>query len=160
MNRRYTRKEFKDKCDLIRKYFSTAGITTDIIVGYSTETDEDFEDTVELAKSVRFSDIHCFPYSRREGTLGAKLKELPESVKNERMGRLLRVKAELKEEFILKFIGKTLEFIPEETDGEYTVGYTENYIRCYVKAPFERKKSKVILKAPYADGAKAEIIGE
>ena len=160
MNRHYTREEFMEKCDLIREYFPLCAITTDIIVGYSTETEKDFEDTFDLAKEVRFSDIHCFPYSKREGTLGAKLKELPEKVKDERMDRLLKLKNDLKTEFIEKFIGKTLEFVPEEQVGEYTVGYTENYIRCYIKSPFERKKFKVMIKSLYADGAEAEIISE
>ena len=160
MNRHYTREVFIEKCDLIRKYFPNAAITTDIIVGYSTEGEEDFEDTLDLVKRVKFADIHCFPYSKREGTYGAKLKELPTAVKDERMDRLLKIKSELKREFIEKFIGKALEFIPEEQEGEYTAGYTENYIRCYIKAPLLKKKFTVKLKSLYADGAEAEIIRE
>ena len=158
MNRRYTRETFMEKCELIRKFFPTAGITTDIIVGYSTETEEDFLDTVDLCKRVGFSDIHCFPYSKREGTVGAKLKELPSAVKDERMSVLLEVKKDSKERFTNSNLGKVLTFIPEEKVGEYTVGYTENYLRVYLKGETEEKILKVKVVEPYEDGAIVEII--
>ena len=155
MNRRYTREFFKEKCELIRKYFPNAGITTDIIVGYSTETEEDFKDSLDLAREVKFSDIHCFPYSKREGTVGARLKELPPSVKAERMNEMMGLKAELKERFIAENIGKTFDFVPEEVEDGYTVGYTGNYIRVYTDEKFERKIYKVTLTKPFKDGAMA-----
>ncbi len=158
MNRKYTREEFAEKCDLIRKFFPDAGITTDIIVGYSTESDEDFKDSLELAKKVAFSDIHCFPYSKREGTVGAKLKELPVEVKNKRMDEILKLKNFLKKAFVEKNLGKTFDVVPEEEDGEFTVGYTGNYLRCYIKKPFERKIYKVKALSPYKDGVIAEEI--
>ena len=158
MNRHYTRETFIEKCELIRKVFPTAGITTDIIVGYSTETEEDFLDTVDLCKRVSFSDIHCFPYSKREGTVGAKLKELPSAVKDERMAVLIEVKKESKERFTNSNLGKVLTFIPEEKVGEFTVGYTENYLRVYLKGETEEKIVKVKVVEPYEDGAIVEII--
>ncbi len=158
MNRRYTREEFIEKCDLIRGVFPNAAITTDIIVGYSTETEKDFDDTCDLVKRVKFADIHCFPYSKREGTLGAKLKELPASVKSERMERLMALKYSLKREFTEKMLGAEAEIVPEETDGEYSIGYTGNYVRCYVKAKLPAKKTRVKLIRLYADGAEAEEI--
>ena len=85
MNRRYTAEEFLNKCELIRKFFPSAALTTDIIVGYSTETEENFQETLDTARKAAFADIHCFPYSKREGTAGAKLKEIPYAVK-ERTG--------------------------------------------------------------------------
>lgn len=160
MNRHYTRGEFITKCDLIREYFPNAGITTDIIVGYSTESEKDFEDSVDLAERVAFSDIHCFPYSVREGTVGAKLKELPSAVKNERMRRLTEVKTKLKNAFIERNIGITAEFIPEEKENGYSVGYTGNYVRCYVKGDVGKGKYKVKLVAPFLGGALAEMVTE
>ena len=157
MNRRYTREEFLEKCKLIREYFPTAAITTDIIVGYSTESEKDFEDSVDLAEKAEFADIHCFPYSVRSGTVGAKLKELPAEVKNERMKRLTEVKNKLKSAFIERNIGIIGEFIPEEKEDEYSVGYTGNYIRCYVKGDAPKGKYKVKLIRPFKDGALAEI---
>lgn len=158
MNRRYTREEFILKCALIRKYFPEAAITTDIIVGYSTETEEDFEDSMSLAKEVAFADVHCFPYSSREGTVGAKLKELPSSVKSERSERMLELKSRLRSAFIERNIGKIHEFIPEETEDGYTVGYTGNYVKCYVRGEVGKGVFKVKLVEPYGDGAIAEII--
>ncbi len=158
MNRKYTRDEFISKCKLIREYFPFAGITTDIIVGYSTESEEDFEDTLSLAKEVGFSDIHCFPYSKREGTVGAKLKELPPSVKDERMDRILELKSKLKREYIEKFIGEAAEVVPEEIVDGYVAGYTGNYIRCYINSDFERKIYKVKIVKPFKDGVIAEVI--
>ena len=158
MNRHYTREEFIRKCELIREFFPSAAITTDIIVGYSTETEEDFCDTLDLVNTVKFADVHCFPYSKREGTVGAKLKELPASVKSERMERLLALKYALKREFTEKMLGKETEIIPEETDGEYTVGYTANYLRCRVKGSNLSGKIKVKIVGMNADGAEAQIL--
>ncbi len=157
MNRHYTREEFLEKCRLIRRFFPLAAITTDIIVGYSTETEEDFLDSLSLAEAAEFADIHCFPYSRREGTVGAKLKELDPIVKDERMKRITDLKMRLKNAFIEKNIGLTAEFIPEETVDGYSAGYTGNYIRCYVKGELKRGKYKVSLLSAFRDGALAEV---
>lgn len=160
MNRRYDRKTYIEKCRLIREYFPNSAITTDIIVGYSTESQEDFLDSVRICEEVKFADVHCFPYSKREGTVGAKLKELPTSIKDERMDVLLAVKKNLKEEFINENLGKTLSFIAEEVENGYTVGYTENYLRVYLKGELEMKKYKIVPVEPFGDGAIAEIIEE
>ena len=158
MNRHYDRDEYKRKCELIRAYFPTAAITTDIVVGYSTETEEDFADSVSLAEEIGFADVHCFPYSRREGTVGARLKELPPQVKNERMRVMTEVKNKLKKAFIERNIGSIAEFIPEEKIDGYSVGYSGNYIRCYVKGDVGKGKRAVKLVEPYADGALAVLI--
>ena len=159
MNRRYTAEEFKAKCALIRKYFPDAGITTDIIVGYPTEGEEQFKETLSLAEEVGFSDIHCFPYSPREGTVGAKLTPLSPKVLNARMEVLLGLKAELKRRFAEKFVGKTLSFLPEERKNGETEGYTGNYLRCYLKSEVPLGKiTKVKIVSPYKDGAAAERV--
>lgn len=160
MNRHYTREEFAEKCNLIREYFPDAAITTDIIVGYSTETEKDFEDSVNLAETVRFADIHCFPYSRREGTVGAKLKELPPKVKDERMKALTEVKNRLKRAFIERNINTLQEFIPEETEDGYTSGYTGNYIKCYVKGEIRCGRHTIKLTDFFKDGAVAELCAD
>ncbi len=158
MNRKYTREEYFDKCELIKKHFPNCAITTDVIVGYSTETQEDFNDSIDLCKRVGFADIHCFPYSRREGTVGAKLKELPSSVKDERMDVILAVKKQLKDSYINANIGKVLEVIPEDVEGEYLVGYTENYIKVYLNRKDVNSAVKVKLINAYKDGAIGEIM--
>ena len=159
MNRKYTREEYLQKVDLIRKYYPNAGITTDIIVGFSTENISDFEKSVSMVKEANFSDVHCFAYSKREGTEAAKIKELPAEVKKERMNKLLDVKAETKKKFILKNIGTVHGFIPEEVVDGCTVGYTGNYIRVYVdKTDMADKEYKVLLTEIYNDGVKAVVV--
>ena len=161
MNRKYTRSEYAKKVELIRKYYPDCAITTDIIAGFSTEDISDFEQTVSLIDEVRFSDIHCFMYSRRSGTSAAKLPELPHEVKRERLNILLEKKAERRAEYIKSQIGTRQEFIPEEEEGGFIVGYTGNYIRVYINKNISfDKKYFVILKKLHSDGAFAELCGE
>ena len=127
-------------------------------MGYSTETQEDFNDSIDLCKRVGFADVHCFPYSKREGTVGAKLKELPPSVKDERMDVILAVKKQLKDSYINANLGKVLEVIPEDVEGEYLVGYTENYIKVYLNRKDVDSAVKVKLINAYKDGAIGEIV--
>ena len=158
MNRKYTAKEYLEKVELIRQYFPSAGITTDVIIGYSTENNSDFEKSYDTCKIAEFSDIHAFCYSKREGTEGAKLKELPASIKKERLDKMLLLKAELKSKFIEKFIGSKLSFLPEYEKDGYFEGYTENYIRVYVQGACDKKITDIKLVKPYKDGALAILI--
>lgn len=131
MNRHYTTDEFAGSVALIRKYFPLAGITTDIIVGFPTETEEDFEETLKFVESVKFSQLHIFPYSKRDGTAASKLyKDLSGKVKNERVKRLEELGDKLKTEFLRE--NKTGKVLIEAKNGDYFDGYTENYIKCYV----------------------------
>lgn len=131
MNRHYTTDEFADSVALIRKYFPLAGITTDIIVGFPTETEEDFEESLKFVESVKFSQLHIFPYSKRDGTAASKLyKDLSGKVKNERVKRLEELGDRLKTEFLRE--NKTGKVLIEAKNGDYFDGYTENYIKCYV----------------------------
>ena len=156
MNRHYTREEYLAKVALIRRYFPSAAITTDIIVGFPTETEADFADTLDLARRAGFSHIHCFPYSRRTGTNAAKLKDLAPQVKKERLHRLMVLAEELRTEYERKFIGKTLELVPEEQKDGYTVGYSENYIRLYVKGEvLSRQRVRAV--GEFCDGLLAEF---
>lgn len=156
MNRHYTREEFLSKVELIRKFFPLSAITTDIIVGYPTESQGDFEDTLDLARKCAFADIHAFPFSKRAGTRASKLKDLDKSVKKERLNILLQEKAKLKDEFLQKFIGKELDFLFEEFADGYYQGYSENYIRVYLEE-FDNSDnvSKVMVKERFLDGVKA-----
>ena len=158
MNRHYTAEQYIEKVDLIRKYFPDAGITTDIIVGFPTETEECFNETLALVDRVKFSDIHPFPFSPRSGTVAYKMVDLPASVKKERLNVLLEKKAECKLAFSSSMIGKTLNFLAEEQKDEYFEGYSENYLRLYVKdCVLDGKIKKVKVVAPFKDGAIAEI---
>ena len=158
MNRHYTSSEYADKVKLIREFYPDAAITTDIIVGYSTESDENFKECLEFCDAIEFADVHCFTYSVREGTAGAKLKKLPDDVKKTRLDQMLKRKEAYKDKFVEKNIGKILTLIPEEEIDGYTVGYTENYLRVFVKGCIPHGKVKVEIVEKYQDGALAEVI--
>lgn len=159
MNRRYTREEFIEKVKLIRSYFPLAGITTDVIAGFPTETEDDFADTLSLIEEVQFSDIHPFMFSARSGTPAYKMPDLPAETKKTRLNELLKVKQRLKERFSAAMYGKILRFLPEEFKDGYTEGYSENYLRLYVKG--KETTGKIVnarALTPFKDGALAEII--
>ncbi|MBQ4097795.1 MAG: tRNA (N(6)-L-threonylcarbamoyladenosine(37)-C(2))-methylthiotransferase MtaB [Clostridia bacterium] len=159
MNRRYTTEEYLYKVNLIRKYFPNAGITTDVIVGFPTETEEEFNRSMEFIKAVEFSDVHAFPFSPRSGTKAFQMPDLSPEIKRERLNKLLEVKRELKENFAFKMKGQVLEMLPEEVKDGYLEGYTENYLRVYLKE--EETVGKIIkirVGEPFKDGALAQKI--
>ncbi len=159
MNRHYTTAEYEKKVDLIRSYFPDAGITTDIIVGFSTETNEDFQKCLIFAEKIGFSDIHPFTFSPRSGTVAYKLKDIDPKIKKQRLDELLALKAKLKKDFAQKMAGKTLYFLPEEVKDGYVEGYSENYLRLYVAGEIENHDIiKVRVIEPFKDGAKAQIL--
>lgn len=155
MNRHYTADEFASSVALIRKYFPLAGITTDIIVGFPTETEEDFEETLKFVERVKFSQLHIFPYSKRDGTAASKLyKDLSGKVKNERVKRLEELGDRLKTEFLRE--NKTGKVLIEAKNGDYFDGYTENYIKCYVSD--DLKVGEIVdvqIEKPFKDGVLA-----
>jgi len=158
MNRHYTPKEFENSVKLIRKYFPLAGITTDVIVGFCDESDEEFEETYKFIQKVKFSDLHIFSYSPREGTVAYKLyKDLPSEVKKERSKKLEKLAQKLKTDFIKQ--NQFGEVLFEEKSGSFYVGYTKNYIKCYVESEKDltNKVLKVKLKKVHLDGAICEI---
>jgi len=159
MNRHYTTTEYLQKVELIRKYFPNAGVTTDIIVGFPTETEEDFIETLNFVDKVKFSDIHPFTFSPRSGTVAFKMKDLSGDIKHDRLCRMMEKKAHCKSSFIAGHIGKILDFLPEENKEGFTEGYSENYIRLYVEGNIDCKNIiKVRVIEPFKEGAKAQII--
>lgn len=160
MNRHYTKEEYLEKVKLIRKYFPNAGITTDLIVGFPTETEEDFLESLEFVKTVRFSDMHIFPYSKREGTAAEKFKNVATNV-SERVKQMSEVSEKLKYDFITKNIGLTHEVVIENEKDGYFHAHTKNYILCYIKSKKPLKSNSVIsvkLTKVYEDGAIATIV--
>ena len=159
MNRKYGREEYLEKCRMIYEVFPNAAITTDIIVGFPTETEEDFLRSVSIVEEVRFAQIHAFPYSPREGTNAyKKYKELPSSVKKERLDRLLKAGAEQKEKYISGFIGQALTIVPERCIDGYTEGYSENYIRLYVAGKIGKEPTLVRAVKQFQDGLLCDIV--
>ena len=159
MNRHYTRAEYLEKCAMIYRTFPDAAITTDIIVGFPTETEEDFLDSVRIVKEAGFSQIHAFPYSPREGTNAYKrYKELPTAVKKERVERLLAAGAAQKLAYVEKFVGKRLEIVPEHYIDGYTEGYSENYVRLYVAGDIGKHPTHVCAEKPFKDGLLCTVV--
>ncbi len=161
MNRHYTRAEYLDACARIYEAFPSAAITTDIIVGFPTETEADFEDSLRIVEEAGFAQIHAFPYSPREGTNAYKrYKELPAQVKKERVERLLKQGATQRERYLQAFVGRVLEVVPERYINGYTEGYSENYIRVYVEGEMEKRPTQVRVEALFQDGVRAVKIKE
>ncbi len=159
MNRHYTREEYLEKCKMIYEAFPLASITTDIIVGFPTETEEDFSLSLKIVEEAGFSQIHAFPYSAREGTNAyRKYKELPHAVKKERVERLLLAGQAQKQKYLQKFIGQTLTIAPENCIDGYTEGYAENYIRVYIEGEMEKRLTQVCVERCFKDGVLAKVM--
>lgn len=157
MNRHYTREEFLQKCALIYKYFPNGAITTDIIAGFCGETEENFRDSLTIIEQAGFARVHAFAFSPREGTRAFDLPDVPADVKSERLHRLLAAGKIAAEKYVNNQLGREYAVVSEDFDGEYTCGYTENYIKVYVKGE-KSGKIKVKLLKPFRDGVIAEII--
>lgn len=137
MNRKYNIGNFKETIRKIRLIRPDISITTDVIVGFPGETDEDFEDTIKFCKDVKFAKIHVFPYSRREGTIANKLPNQVEEIdKKVRVKKLIYLSDELKEEYEKQFIGKEIEFLFENYDPKTKSyrGHSSNYLELYYKS--------------------------
>ena len=134
MNRKYDLKYFEDKLREIRKIRPNISITTDIIVGFPSESEEDFLETIENSKKFAFTKIHVFPYSNRLGTSASKMTgHIDGNIKKARARELLNVSHELEKEYASKFIGETLEVLFEETKDGISIGHTSNYLKVKVK---------------------------
>jgi len=127
MRRRYNSAQYLAACDRVSERVADPSFTADVIVGFPGETDERFENTLEVCRRVGFSRIHIFPYSRRRGTDAAGMADLPSRVKKERLHRLERLAAELTDRYARRFLGREVEVLVED-DG----GYTERYLKARV----------------------------
>lgn len=132
MNRKYNKETFKKKVDLIRSYYPSAGITTDIIVGFPGETEEDHESTVQYLKDLKLSRIHIFPYSIRKGTKAADMEQVDGNIKIRRKNELEKLGEELQEEFKNSLINKEEEVLIEERTKGFFIGYTRNYVKAEI----------------------------
>lgn len=137
MNRKYTTEEYEDRVKALRAEFPDMSLTTDIITGFPEETEEEFAETVEYAKKLKFAKIHVFPYSVREGTRAADMPQIDMSIRKGRAKRLIEVSDELASEFAASMTGKEAVILIEkieEKDGRFIAeGYTENYVRTFAE---------------------------
>lgn len=134
MNRKYTTKEYERGCELLRKYFVHPAITTDVIVGFPGETEEEFEQTKAYLERIHFYEMHIFKYSKRKGTRAAVMPDqIDEQIKAARSEKLIALGHDMSKEFRKFYIGKDEEALFEEKavigDKEYFVGYTKEYVK-------------------------------
>lgn len=134
MNRKYDKKYFIDKINKIRTIRPNISITTDVIVGFPGETDEEFNETIETIKKANFSKLHVFPYSKRDGTKAASMENhIDDVTKKNRAHTLIDLSTQLENDYMNKFINQNIIFIPEiEKDG-FIIGHTGNYLQIKAK---------------------------
>lgn len=153
MNRRYTAEEYYEKCVLLRKYFDNPAITTDVIVGFPKETQEEFDKSMAFVDKVDFYETHIFKYSRRRGTKAAAMEgQIPEQEKTRRSALLLDLNKKKQQQYEEQWLGKTVEVLFEETivlEGRtYQVGHTKEYLKIAVETEEswenQRKEVKIV----------------
>lgn len=141
MNRKYDMNKFKEIINKIREVRPDINITTDLIVGFPTETKEDFLESYNNANEIKFGKIHVFPYSKRDGTVAAKMKSIVnDAEKKERTHKMITLSNKLENEYYNKFIDKTLSVLVEEVFDKYCTGHTDNYIKVIINKKLEHNK--------------------
>lgn len=138
MNRRYSAEEYYEKCQLLRKYFGNPALTTDVIVGFPGETEEEFAQSKAFVDKIDFYETHIFKYSKRAGTKAAVMEnQVPEEIKTKRSNELLELNRQKMEAYEEKLVGTVQEVLMEESiekDGEiYQVGHTKEYVKISLK---------------------------
>lgn len=162
MNRRYTTEQFRDIVNLLRKYYKDVILTTDIIVGFPGETEEEFNKTYQFLKEIKFYKMHVFKYSPRKGTKAAQMKhQIDGNRKEERSQKLIELSNENERNYNKQYIGKNVEVLfEEEKDGNYK-GHTSNYILAHLtKEDTRNKMENKIVKVKCMDAKGNHIIVE
>ncbi len=152
MNRHYNTGQYFQAVKLIRGYYPSASITTDIIVGYPTETEEMFENCMKFARKVGFSDIHVFSYSSRKGTVAGRMPVLPAEVVDDRQRRLSALKRELADNYLNKQLGMPQQVLFETQCEGLWVGHTPNYVKVYSENGRHNEVRTIIPRRKYSDG--------
>lgn len=148
MNRRYTAEEFEEKCRILRNYFKNPALTTDVIVGFPQETEEEFEETRAFLEKIRFYETHIFKYSRRKGTRADRMEgQVPESIKTARSHVLLELNDRNRRDYERAFVGKQVEVLFEEQVEKNGVrcfqGHSKEYLKVTVPAGAEILRNKI-----------------
>ncbi|WP_100402307.1 tRNA (N(6)-L-threonylcarbamoyladenosine(37)-C(2))-methylthiotransferase MtaB [Bacillus sp. FJAT-42315] len=171
MRRKYTMEHFADRLNRLKQALPGLAVTSDVIVGFPGETEEEFMETYNFIKEHKFSELHVFPYSKRTGTPAARMDDqVDEEVKNERVHRLITLSDQLAKEYASRFEGEVLEVIPEESFKEgdkedLYVGYTDNYLKVVFEATEEMVGQIVKVKItqagyPYNKGQFVRVLEE
>ena len=144
MNRDYTSKEYLERVRKLRAIYPSMSLTTDIICGFPEETEEDFKETCDFVIEAGFTKVHTFPYSEREGTVAAKMPQVPVNVRKDRASRLIAVSNELENNFAAKKVGSAASVLIETFKDGYAEGYTPEYIRARVRTEDNSLKGKTV----------------
>lgn len=171
MRRKYTMEFFAERLERLREALPGLAVTSDVIVGFPGETEEEFMETYNFIKEHKFSELHVFPYSKRTGTPAARMDDqIDEEIKNERVHRLIALSDQLAKEYASQYEGEVLEVIPEESfkessDSSLFVGYTDNYLKVVFPAAEEMVGQIVKVKItkagyPYNEGQFVRALDE
>ena len=159
MNRHYTIEEFKNSVDLLRKNYKNVALTTDVIVGFPGETDEEFEECYRQLKEIRFYKLHVFKYSQRKGTKAASMEnQVAPNIKEERSKKLIALSEQYEQEFNKELIGNQEKVLWEQVEGEFLKGHTTNYIIVYTMKNQARENE--ITNVKFIELKKDGIFGE
>lgn len=158
MNRKYLTNYFESKVKKIREIRPDISLTTDVIVGFPGETEEEFQETLDFVSKIKFTKVHVFPYSRRKGTKADTMpNQIPENIKKERVKRLIALSNKLEKEYLDLFLNKEVEVLIEEEYPDYSLGHTGNYLKVKVLKPF---KSNELIKVKIIKREDLMLIGE
>ena len=160
MKRKYTTEEYMESLERLRNAFPGCAITTDMIVGFPGETEEEFEKSLSFIRQCRFADMHIFPYSRRPGTPAAEMPgQLPNAVKEERSRRAIAVSQEMSQSYHRALLGTTQAVLVEGMEGEHSVGHAMNYVKIYIPGAYPRNEIQTVaVTSLYGDGVTGEVI--
>ena len=158
MNRKYTRGRYLDLIDTIRKYMPDAGITTDIMVGFPGETEQDFKDTIDLVKRVRFQNAFTFVYSPRNGTPAAAMEQIPADIKKARITELVALQNAISDEISLEYLNKTYEVLVEDEENGVCAGRTDS--GRLVRFPGERSDIGKFINVTVTKSKASSLYGE
>ena len=144
MNRDYTSEEYLERVSKLRDIYPTMSLTTDIICGFPEETEEDFKETCNFVTKAGFTKVHTFPYSEREGTVAAKMPQVPVNVRKERASHLISISDGLESEFAAKKVGTVTQVLIETFKDGFAEGYTPEYVRAKVISEDHSLKGKIV----------------
>ena len=158
MKRKYDTARYLQSVELLKHHFDGCAVTTDMIVAFPGETEEEFAESLAFIRKCGFADMHIFPYSRRPGTPADKMPgQNPNAVKEDRSRRAIAVAEEMKAAFLKTMAGTAQAVLFEENEGEFAVGHTPNYIKVYMKSGLLRGQLRQVrLTEPFGDGMKGE----
>ncbi len=160
MNRHYTVAEFKKKVDMLRQAFPRCAITTDLIIGFPEETDEDFAETLKNVREIGFADMHLFPYSIRKGTVAGDMQQVDGETVKKRVAEMTALRNQMKQEFLQKEHGMIYEVLFEQNKDGFTVGHARNFTKVYLKQGQVEPNTVAMVRMgqPYLDGVQGDLV--